>query len=143
MKKTLFSLVSLLILSGCVGGIMGDSRTKLHIKMFTTGTSAPMAIHLFALESIDHFKKLDYFELMKKRHSKLQGDILAQTKKTLMPGQVSTIHMEADRNARYFAVVAGFSNVNTNDNWRAIRSIRSGKSNNFTVTITSSRIIIR
>jgi len=109
--------------------------TTLDIAVIASGTSTPMAVHFFALETDEQFKRLDYFELMKKKQSKLGGDIVTQSKKILMPSEMEKRSIKVDKNIRYYAIVAGFKNVEDNDNWRFIQEIIPENKNDITLIL--------
>lgn len=128
-------------LSGCFSQqaaeapIVKAQATTLDIAVIASGTSTPLAVHFFALESDEQFKRLDYFELMKKKQSKLNGDIVTQSKKILMPSEMEKRSIKVGKNIRYYAVVAGFKNVEDNDNWRFIQEIIPENKNDITLIL--------
>ena len=113
-------------------------ETTLDIAVIASGTKTPMAVHFFALETDERFKRLDYFELMKKKKTKLDGDIITHSKKTLLPGEMEKRAIKVDKNIRYFAVVVGFQNVEDNDNWRFIQEIIPENKNDITLMLNQN-----
>ena len=141
MKKMISTLAlgTLLFLQGCSSPAvemgMKEAETKLNLTVFASGTKTPLSVHFFALESDEQFKKLDYFELMKKKQSKLNGDIVSQTKKILVPSAVERQSIKLAGNVHFYAVVAGFKDVEENDNWRFIQEIKPGEENDLTLIL--------
>ena len=134
----------MLLLGGCfsqeaeVVPVSQPQETTLDIAVIASGTTTPLAVHFFALESDEQFKRLDYFELMKKKSSKLNGDIVTQSKKILLPGEMEKRSIKVDKNIRYYAVVAGFKDVNDNDNWRYIQEIIPESKNDITLILSQN-----
>lgn len=145
-KLTYIGAVSLmLLLGGCFSQetevpVSKPQETTLDIAVIASGTTTPLAVHFFALESDEQFKRLDYFELMKKKSSKLNGDIVTQSKKILLPGEMEKRSIKVDKNIRYYAVVAGFKDVNDNDNWRYIQEIIPESKNDITLILSQSNM---
>ena len=146
MKKQ-FAIATLglaLLLGGCAspGVELGikDAETTLNLAVYTSGTETPLSVHFFALESDDAFKKLDYFELMKKKESKLNGAIISQSKKILLPKDVERRSIKLDKNVHFYAVVAGFKDVDSNDNWRFIQKITPESENTLTLILSQDSI---
>lgn len=137
----LWTLILMLTLNGCFSQqaveapVEKAQATTLDIAVIASGTNTPMAVHFFALETDEQFKRLDYFELMKKKQSKLGGDIVTQSKKILMPSEMEKRSIKVDKNIRYYAVVAGFKNVEDNDNWRFIQEIIPESKNDITLIL--------
>lgn len=146
MKKMTYTgaMCFMLLLGGCfsqeaeVVPVSQPQETTLDIAVIASGTTTPLAVHFFALESDEQFKRLDYFELMKKKTSKLNGDIVTQSKKILLPGEMEKRSIKVDKNIRYYAVVAGFKDVNDNDNWRYIQEIIPESKNDITLILSQS-----
>ena len=138
------------ILSGCMS-FFGDAPevksipieqapnpTTLDVAVIASETKTPLAVHFFQLETDEYFKRLDYFELMKKKRSKLEGDIIKQSKKILNPSQMEKFHVRLDSNTRYYAVVVGFKDVESNDNWRFIQEIIPERKNDITLILSQN-----
>jgi type VI secretion system VasD/TssJ family lipoprotein len=133
-------LLMVMVLQGCFSQqaevpLEKPQETTLDIAVIASGTTTPIAVHFFALESDEQFKRLDYFELMKKKQSKLGGDIVSQSKKILSPGEMEKRSIKVDKNIRYYAVVAGFKDVEDNDNWRYIQEIIPESKNDITLIL--------
>ena len=124
------------LLSGCLAPGANAQETTLNVKVIASDTSTPLAIYFFALESDEQFKRLDYSELMKKKASRLNGDIVTQSKKILLPGHMEKRRINVANNIHYYAVVAGFKNVDDNDNWRYIQEIVPGRKNDITLILS-------
>jgi type VI secretion system VasD/TssJ family lipoprotein len=145
-KLTYLSALSIMfLLGGCFSQevevpVAQPQATTLDIAVIASETSTPMAVHFFALESDEQFKRLDYFELMKKKQSKLNGDIVAQSKKILLPGEMEKRSIKVDKNIRYYAIVAGFKDVNDNDNWRYIQEIIPENKNDITLILSQNHM---
>ena len=132
-----FSIFSLLfLLNGCFFEEPDLSEeTMLDISILASGTETPLAVNFFALRSDEAFKRLDYFELMKKKSSGLNGDIITQSKKILSPGEMEKRSIKLSKDIRYYAVVVGFENVDDNDNWRYIQEIIPETRNDITLVL--------
>jgi len=147
MKQMLYigSIGIMFLLGGCFSQevevpVEKPQATTLDIAVIASGTSTPLAVHFFALENDEQFKRLDYFELMKKKQSKLNGDIVTQSKKILMPGEMEKRSIKVDKNIRYYAVVAGFKDVEDNDNWRYIQEIIPESKNDITLILSQDHM---
>jgi len=114
--------------------------TTLDVAVIASNTKTPIAVHFFELEADEYFKRLDYFELMKKKRSKLQGEIVRQSKKILNPAQMEKFHVRPSENVRYYAVVAGFKDVESNDNWRFIQEIVPERKNDITLILSQNNM---
>lgn len=114
--------------------------TTLDISVIASETKTPVAVHFFALESDEKFKKLDYFELMKKLRRKKSIDIEAHSKEILLPGEMAKRSIRLDDDVHYYAVVVGFKNVEDNDNWRFIQRIVPHKNNDITLILEEASI---
>lgn len=133
-----------LLLGGCavpdVDVPLVSYKTSLDLDLTASGTQTPIPVHYFALTSDEKFKKLDYFELMKLKESTLSGSIVSQSKMTLLPNKKDVQEMEIPDTVRFFAVVAGFKDVTSNDNWRFIQKLEQGSGNDLTLKIHSDHI---
>jgi len=123
---------------GCMSLQQGPGPTNLDVAVIASNTKTPIAVHFFQLETDEYFKRLDYFELMKKKRSKLGGEIIKYSKKTLNPSQVEKFHVRLDANTRHYAIVAGFKDVLSNDNWRFIQEIKPGRKNEITLMVSQN-----
>jgi len=112
--------------------------TTLDVAVIASNTKTPIAVHFFQLETDEYFKRLDYFELMKKKRSKLGGEIIKYSKKTLNPSQMEKFHVRPDVNTRYYAIVAGFKDVQSNDNWRFIQEVIPERKNDITLILSQN-----
>jgi type VI secretion system VasD/TssJ family lipoprotein len=79
-------------------------------------------------------------ELMRKKQSKLGGDIVVQSKRIMAPGSSIQQSVRIGSNVRYFAVVAGFRNVDGSDNWRYIHRVSQGSTNTLSLRLTSNTL---
>jgi len=142
MKKITFGamIIAMLFLSACMEDRRGPQPSTVNVSVAAVGTTTPTAVYFFGLESIEQFKRLDYMELMRKKQSKLGGDIVVQSKRIIAPGSVIRQSVRIGSNVRYFAVVAGFRNVDGSDNWRYIYNVSQGSINTLSLTLTSNSI---
>ena len=143
MKKIRYvgTLCFMLLLAGCASQevpVAKPQETTLDIAVIASRTTTPLAVHFFALESDEQFKRLDYFELMRKKEFKLNGNIVTQSKKVLLPGEMEKRSIKIDKNIRYYAIVAGFKDVKDNDNWRYIQEIIPESKNDITLMISQN-----
>jgi len=81
MKKIIYvgTLCFIFLLAGCASQevpVAKPQETTLDIAVIASRTTTPLAVHFFALESDEQFKRLDYFELMRKKEFKLNGNIV-------------------------------------------------------------------
>ncbi len=152
MRPLLKGAIALAILAGFSGcslwqkaeiPLQKPTPTTLDISVIASETKSPVAVHFFALESAEKFKKLDYFELMKKLRRKSSVDIEAHSKEILLPGEMEKRSIRLDDDVHYYAVVVGFKDVEDNDNWRFIQRIIPHTKNDITLIIeeTSMRKI--
>ena len=142
MKKITLGVmfIAILLLTACMEDRRGPQPSTVNVSIAAVGTRTPTAVYFFGLASIEQFKRLDYMELMRKKQSKLGGDIVVQSKRIVAPGSVIRQSVRIGRNVRYFAVVAGFRNVDGSDSWRYIHTVSQGTINNISLTLTSNRI---
>jgi len=150
-KKNITTFILLpFVLSGCMS-LFNDAPevksmpiqqapnpTTLDVAVIASNTKTPIAVHFFQLETDEYFKRLDYFELMKKKRSKLDGEIVKYSKKTLNPSQMEKFHVRPDPSTRYYAIVAGFKDVESNDNWRFIQEIIPERKNDITLILSQN-----
>jgi len=150
-KKNLTTFILLpFVLSGCMSLFddapevksipinQAPNPTTLDVAVIASNTKTPIAVHFFELETDEYFKRLDYFELMKKKRSKLDGEIIKYSKKTLNPSQMEKFHVRPNANTRYYAIVAGFKDVESNDNWRFIQEIMPERKNDITLILSQN-----
>lgn len=134
-----------LFLGGCgvpdVEVPLVSSKTSLDLEVTSSGNTTPISVHYFVLKSDDKFKKLDYFELMKLRESTLSGSVVSQSKLTLLPQNKDEQELEFTDDVRFFAVVAGFKDVTSNDNWRYIQKLEQGSGNDLILKIHADKIV--
>ncbi len=126
MKHFLYAATVFLIflLSGCAGGF--SSPNSIKIDAISSGNTTPTALYIFALESDNKFRKMDYSELMRARQTKLNGEILSENKIILpVKGRITKV-LRIPSGTRYIGIVASFKNANENDDWRKIKGINGG-----------------
>ena len=138
------------MLSGCMS-FFGDepevkqipiqqapNPTTLDVAVIASGIKTPIAVHFFELETDEYFKRLDYFELMRKKKSKLDGDIVKHSKKILNPLQMEKFYIRPEAKTRYYAIVVGFKDVKSNDKWRFIQEIIPERKNDITLILNQN-----
>jgi len=122
----LFTTLSLaFFLGGCMGGPM-QQATTLNVNLSLAPGARTTTVYLFALTSNEQFKRLDYFELMRKKSSGLNGEIASQSRVVLVPGSPKHLTLNVGPNVRYFALAAAFPSAATNDKWHYSRKVHQG-----------------
>jgi type VI secretion system VasD/TssJ family lipoprotein len=142
MKKTTFlsTLFGILIMmQGCIH--LGTSPTTLSISVSASKTTAPIAVHFFELETDEVFKKLDYFELVKKKQHTKDRSIVSRSKKILLPTEIEKRNIILDARIKYYAVIVGFKDIDKNDNWRFIKKLIPNTQNEISIILTQDKMI--
>ena len=113
-------------LGGCMGGPMQQQATTLNVNLSLAPGAQTTTVYLFALTSNGQFKRLDYFELMRKKSSGLNGEIASQSRVVLVPGSPKHLALNVGPNVRYFALAAAFPSAASNDKWHYSRRVHQG-----------------
>ena len=140
--KWLLTSASVFLLSGCFStpAPIPMLPPELNVKVVASNLNTPIAIHFFALSSADRFRKLDYFELVGKKASSVDRDIVKKYKEILVRGKSKRFHMQLNDNIQYYALVAGFADVDGSDSWRYLHKVNAGKNNNVVLNVSKTRI---
>lgn len=130
------------LFSGCISWKKAEvsldkpQPTTLDIAVIAADTKTPLAVYFFGLKSDERFKKLDYFELIKPRDSKLKREIATRSKTILLPGEMEKRSLKLDKKIRYYAVVVGFKSAMEKDGWRYIQKIVPETKNDITLILS-------
>ncbi len=131
-----------LLFSGCLSwknaevSLDKPQPTTLDIAVIAADTKTPLAVYFFGLKSDERFKKLDYFELIKPRDTKLRREIATRSKTILLPGEMEKRSLKLDKKIRYYAVVVGFKSAMEKDGWRYIQKIVPETKNDITLILS-------
>jgi len=135
------ALLAALLFTGCLSwknaevSLEKPQPTTLDIAVIAADTKTPLAVYFFGLKSVEHFKKLDYFELIKPRDLKLRREIVTRSKTILSPGEMEKRSVRLGKKIRYYAVVVGFKDALQNDGWRYIQKIEPETKNDITLIL--------
>jgi type VI secretion system protein VasD len=86
------------------------------------GTAAPVALHLYQLNSDLKFRDADVFALVERGAQTLGADCPASDKLVVLPGETRTLQADIRPNVRFFGVVALFRDIDR-AKWRAVQPV--------------------
>jgi len=131
-NKYLLSILSVavLFLAGCSQKSPTLDKPVLNVKIISSDTKTPLAVHFFTLKSDEVFKKLDYFELVDDKRVNWNNELIGQAKTLLAPGSTEIFQVALSPDIQYYALVIGFKDVEDNDNWRYIRAVNPHENQN-------------
>ncbi|MFM0626518.1 type VI secretion system lipoprotein TssJ [Paraburkholderia xenovorans] len=84
-----------------------------------TGRPSPVAVRLYQLKSAGKFRNADFFALFDHDSALLGADLLAHEDLQIEPGASRTVVLERAKEARQFAVLAAYRDVDS-ASWRAV-----------------------
>lgn len=120
--------------------VQQQQATTLNVNLSLAPGGKTTTVYLFALISNEQFKRLDYFELMRKKSSGLNGEIFSQTRAVLVPGSPKHLALNVGPNVHYFALAAAFPSAASNDKWRYIRTVHQGTNNTINLLVGNGHI---
>lgn len=95
---------------------------------------SPLIVRVYELKSIDTFNQLQFFDLLDQDTTRLGGDLLNRREIEIAPGRRLTIEREADPQARFVGVIAGYRSLE-NIAWRGSFPLEPGTRNRIAVTL--------
>ena len=105
------------------------------------GRPSPLVIRIYELKSIDAFNDADFFKLYDEEVATLGGDLLSREEFELTAGESREIIHTAHEQARFFAVVAAFRNIDQ-ASWRASKALKLNSKNSLTIKIDKQSVTI-
>ncbi|CAE6709424.1 type VI secretion system lipoprotein TssJ [Paraburkholderia haematera] len=84
-----------------------------------TGRPSPVAVRLYQLKSASKFSNADFFALFDHDSALLGADLLTREEIQIEPGASRTVVLERAKDARQFAVLAAYRDVDS-ARWRAV-----------------------
>ena len=105
------------------------------------GRPSPLVVRIYELKSISAFNDADFFKLYDEEVATLGGDLLSREEFELTPGQSREIIHKANEQARFFAVVAAYRNIDQ-ASWRASKALKLNSKNSLIVNINKLSVTI-
>ena len=120
-----------------------DSKilASFEINPDANGRPSPLVIRVYELKSQGSFNDADFFKLYDEEEATLGGDLLTRAEFELSPGEGREIAHKAHEQARYFAVVAAYRNID-NAQWRASTALELNKKNTLIVKVGKQSVTI-
>jgi len=103
--------------------------------------TSPIVIRIFKLKSLGNYNESDFFGLFENYESELGSDLLSTEQIHLNPGDIRTLKHKAVPEARYFAVVAAYRDINQAI-WRDYVSLPAGKATQVLVIVDKLNISV-
>lgn len=95
---------------------------------------SPVVLTFYQLADDQAFSESNYQQLMQQPSGALSAGLLKKKKLYLSPGKTKTIELDIVEQARYLAVVAGFSRAGTKD-WRQVVALPEKKGTKYKVDV--------
>lgn len=105
------------------------------------GRPSPLVIRVYELKSSSTFDDADFFKLYDEEEATLGGDLLTREEFELSPGLGREIIHKAHEQARSFAVIAAFRNIEQ-ARWRASTVLELNKKNTLIVKVGKESVTI-
>ena len=105
------------------------------------GRPSPLVVRIYELKSISAFNDADFFKLYDEEVATLGGDLLAREEFELTPGEGREIIRSAHEQARFFAVVAAYRNIDQ-ASWRASKALELNSKNTLIVKLDKQSVTI-
>ena len=102
---------------------------------------SPLVIRIYELKSISAFNDADFFKLYDEEEATLGGDLLSREEFEISPGKGHEIIRTAHEQARFFAVIAAYRNIDK-ARWRDSTVIILNSTNSMVVKIGKQNISI-
>ena len=140
MKKVLWTVCSLLILTACSSGSdsyePAKAQTKLTLSLVSDelvnpniwGESSPVEIQVFELEDDSMFMSADYDQLKKDYKKALRSNFVEVYDYVLLPEQFKFISaFEVDEDTNYIGVMAHFAEPEISEWKKAVKILNKGR----------------
>lgn len=120
-----------------------DSKilASFEINPDANGRPSPLVVRVYELKAKSSFNDADFFKLYDEEEATLGGDLLTRSEFELSPGEGREIIQKAHEQARYFAVVAAYRDID-NARWRASTALELNKKNTLIVKIGKQSVTI-
>ena len=105
------------------------------------GRPSPLVVRIYELKSISAFNDADFFKLYDEEVATLGGDLLSREEFELTPGESREIIRNTHEQARFFAVVAAYRNIDQ-ASWRASKALKLNSKNSLIVKIDKQSVTI-
>lgn len=102
---------------------------------------SPLVVRIYELKSISAFNDADFFKLYDEEEATLGGDLLSREEFEFSPGEGREIIHRAHEQARFFAVVAAYRNIDQ-ARWRASTPLILNSKNSMIVKIGKQNVTI-
>ena len=121
--------------------INAQITASFEINPNANGRPSPLVVRIYELKSISAFDDADFFKLYDEEVATLGGDLLSREEFELTPGESREIIHNAHEQARFFAVVAAYRNIDQ-ASWRASKALKLNSKNSLTVKIGKQSVTI-
>ena len=105
------------------------------------GRPSPLVVRIYELKSLSAFNDADFFKLYDEEVATLGGDLLSREEFEFTPGEGREIIHNAHEQARFFAVVAAYRNIDQ-ASWRASKALKLNSKNSLIVNIDKQSVTI-
>ena len=105
------------------------------------GRPSPLVVRIYELKSISAFNDADFFKLYDEEVATLGGDLLSREEFEFTPGESHEISRNTHEQARFFAVVAAYRNIDQ-ASWRASKALELNSKNSLIVKIDKQSLTI-
>jgi type VI secretion system protein VasD len=105
------------------------------------GRPSPVVVRIYELKSISAFNEADFFKLYDEEVATLGGDLLSREEFEFTPGESHKIIHNAHEQARFFAVIAAYRNIDQ-ASWRASTALKLNSKNSLIVRINKLSVTI-
>jgi len=102
---------------------------------------SPLVIRVYELNSAATFNNVGFFQLYDEEAATLGGDLIARQEFEISPGEGRELIFKPQENARVFAVLAAFRNIDQ-AMWRATTELKLNSTNTLIVKIGNQSITI-
>jgi len=107
----------------------------------TSGRPSPVAVRLYQLKSASKFANADFFALFDHDTALLGADLLAREDLDIAPAANRTIVLERAKDARQFAVLAAYRDVDS-ARWRAVVDVWPANVKRFDVRLDTLGVAV-
>ena len=112
-----------------------------HVNPDVDNRTSPIVVRIFKLKSLGNYNESDFYGLFEDYASVLGSDLISTEQIHLNPGDIRTLKHKAVPEARYFAVVAAYRDINQAI-WRDFVALPAGKEGKILVIVDKLNISV-